>query len=195
MLDARVKSVLARMEAEDEADVGAGVPSRERSLPVGPEAGRILYALAASTRRCRALEVGASRGYSTLWIAAGARVRGGSVVSLELEPAKIAAWRTNIADAGLADVATLVEGDALETISALERGFDLVLLDAWKHDYEPLFRLIRPLVAPGGSIVADNVVDHSEQLAAYVGARQSDPTLSSVTVSVGNGLEISTVVA
>jgi predicted O-methyltransferase YrrM len=192
MLDDRVRATLARLEAEDEADVAAGVPSAQRSLPVGPEAGALLLSLAAATEGCRALEIGASRGYSTLWIAAGARLRGGRVSSLEQDPAKIEAWHRNVADAGLADVATLVEGDARETIPGLGR-FDLVLLDAWKRDYEDLFRLVRPLVVRGGSIVADNVGDHAEALSDYVAARQGDPTLSSVTVAVGNGLEITTV--
>lgn len=192
MLDDRVRGTLTRLEAEDEADVAAGLPSLQRSLPVGPEAGALLLSLAAATEGCRALEIGASRGYSTIWIAAGARLRGGEVISLELDPLKTDAWRRNVADAGLADVARLVEGDARETIPGLGP-FDLVLLDAWKRDYEDLFRLVRPLVVKGGSIVADNVGDHAEALSEYVKARQCDPTLSSVTVVVGNGLEISTV--
>ena len=39
MLDDRVRRTLARLEAEDEADREAGLPSLQRSLPVGPEAG------------------------------------------------------------------------------------------------------------------------------------------------------------
>jgi predicted O-methyltransferase YrrM len=192
VLDDHVREVLARLEAEDVADRAAGLPSLERSLPVGPEAGAVLCSLAASAGGCRALEIGASRGYSTLWIAAGARIRGGTVVSLEQDPAKIKAWHRNVADAGLAAVARLVEGDARETVTGLGP-FDLVLLDAWKRDYEDLFQLVRPLVVPGGSIVADNVCDHAEELADYVAARRADATLSTVTVPVGNGLELSTV--
>jgi hypothetical protein len=44
-------------------------------------------------------------------------------------------------------------------------------------------------------IVADNVLSHSETLAAYSRARQSDPTLVSVTVPLDCGLELSTIVA
>ena len=51
----------------------------------------------------------------------GARVLGGRVVSLEQDPAKIAAWRENIAAAGLEEWAELVEGDAFETLAALRR--------------------------------------------------------------------------
>ena len=96
-----------------------------------------------SSRRnagCEVLEVGGSRGYSTIWLAAAARILGGRVVSLEHDPRKIEAWRANIADAGLEEWAELVEGDALEMLAALEDGFDVVFIDAWKDDYERLLR-------------------------------------------------------
>ena len=67
-------------------------------------------------------------------LAAAARILGGRVVSLERDPAKVEAWRRNIADAGLEEWAEVVEGDARQTLPALEDGFDLVFLDAWKED-------------------------------------------------------------
>ncbi len=103
------------------------------------------------------LEIGASRGYSTIWLAAAARILGGRVVSLEQDDRKIAAWRANIADAGLEEWAELVEGDAGETLPALEDGFDVVFLDAWKDDYEAYFEIARSKLEPGGVVVADNV--------------------------------------
>ena len=108
---------------------------------------------------CEVLEVGGSRGYSTIWLAAAARILGGRVVSLEHDPRKIEAWRQNIADAGLEEWAELVEGDALEMLAALEDGFDIVFIDAWKDDYEAYFELARTKLEPGGVVVADNVDD------------------------------------
>jgi predicted O-methyltransferase YrrM len=142
---------------------------------------------------CEVLEIGASRGYSTIWLAAAARILGGRVVSLEADPVKCETWRSNLAAAGLEEHAELVEGDALETLPGLDDGFDVVFLDAWKPDYETLFSLARSKVDPGAVVVADNVVSHGEELAAYVAARQSDPGLVSVTVPVGHGLEVTTV--
>ena len=192
MLDDRVRAVLARMEDEEERDNAAGIPVEQRSLSVGPDSARLLFALVAPNAGCEVLEIGASRGYSTIWLAAAARILGGRVVSLEADAAKIAAWRRNIADAGLEEWTELVEGDALTTLAELEEGFDVVFLDAWKDDYERLFRLARERVEPGAVVVADNVVSHAS-LAAYVEARQSDPTLTSVTVPVGSGLEVTTI--
>jgi predicted O-methyltransferase YrrM len=192
VLDDRVLSVLARLEAEDEADRESDRPLSERSLAVGPESGRLLFALVAPNAGCEVLEIGGSRGYSTIWLAAAARILGGRVLSLEREPAKIDAWRRNIADAGLEEWADLVEGDARETLPALEEGFDVVFLDAWKDDYEWYFEVARTKLEPGAVVVADNV-SSSDTVRAYAAARQADPTLLSVTVPIGHGLEVTTV--
>jgi len=192
MLDDRVRQVLARMEAEDEAEAEAGTPVSERSLAVGADAGRLLFALVAPNAGCEVLEIGGSRGYSTIWLAAAARILGGRVVSLEQDHRKIAAWRANIADAGLEEWAELVEGDAGETLPALEDGFDVVFLDAWKDDYEAYFEIARSKLEPGGVVVADNVSTDST-VQAYAARRQSDPTAVSVTIPIGNGLEVTTV--
>ncbi len=192
MLDDRVRAVLARLEAEDEAERAAGLPPSERSLAVGPDSGRLLFALVAPNAGCEVLEIGGSRGYSTIWLAAAARILGGRVVSLEQDERKIAAWRANIADAGLEEWAELVEGDAGETLPALEDGFDVVFLDAWKDDYEEYFEIVRTKLEPGGVVVADNVSSDST-VRAYAERRQADPTVVSVTVPIGNGLEVTTV--
>jgi len=193
MLDDRVLETLARLEAEDAAEREAGLPSAQRSRAVAPTTGRILFALAAAQAGIEVLEIGASRGYSSIWLAAGARMLGGRLVSLEQDPAKCAAWRENIALAGLEEWAELVEGDAHETLARTEDVFDLVFLDAEKDDYEVLFGLARPLLEPGGLVIADNVLSHVESLGAYSAARQADETLSSVTVPLDRGLEVSVV--
>ena len=190
MLDERVLAVLGRLEEQDRAEREAGLPSAQRARQIAPTTGRFLFALAASQAGIEVLEVGGSRGYSSIWLAAGARVLGGRLVSLEHDPAKCADWRENVAAAGLEEWAELVEGDAFETLGRTADVFDLVFLDAEKDDYEPLFALLRPLVDVGGLVVADNVISHADPLAAYSAARQADPSLSSVTVPLDRGLEL-----
>ena len=195
MLDERVLAVLARLEEQDRAERDAGAPASERARQIAPTTGRFLFALAASQAGIEVLEIGGSRGYSTIWLAAGARVLGGRVISLEHDPVKCVAWRENVAAAGLEEWAELVQGDALETLRETQDVFDLVFLDAEKDDYEGLFHLARPLLEPGALVVADNVVSHADPLAEYSAARQADPTLSSVTVPLDRGLELSVVLA
>jgi predicted O-methyltransferase YrrM len=193
MLDNRVRSVLERLEHEDADERERGLPSSERSRQVARMTGQFLFALTAVQTDCEVLEIGGSRGYSTIWLAAGARYLGGRVLSLEHDPRKIDAWRRNIADAGLEDWAELVEGDAHETLATIDDVFDVVFLDAEKDDYETLFALVRSKVEPGGLFVADNVLSHPDPLARYSETRQADPTLSSVTIPLDRGLELSTV--
>lgn len=193
MLDERVLSTLARLEEEDRLERAEGLPASERSRQVAPTTGRFLFALAAAQPGIAVLEIGGSRGYSSIWLAAGARVLGGSVTSLEHDPVKCAAWRRNVVEAGLGEWAELVEGDARETLGAMQDVFDLVFLDAEKDDYEELFGLAWPSLEPGALVVADNVLSHAETLGAYSAARQADPGLSSVTIPLDRGLELTVV--
>jgi predicted O-methyltransferase YrrM len=191
VLDDRVRAVLERLEREDAEERAQGLAASERARAVAPTTGRFLFSLVAPQTDCEVLEIGGSRGYSTIWLAAGVRYFGGRVLSLEHDPRKIDAWRRNIADAGLQEWADLVEGDAHETLPQIDDVFDVVFLDAEKEDYEALFAAARDKVEPGSLFVADNVLSHPGPLARYSAARQADPTLESVTVPLDRGLELS----
>jgi caffeoyl-CoA O-methyltransferase len=193
VLDDRVRAVLARLEAEDAEERAAGVPPEQRARQVAPGTGRFLFSLVAPQNDCGVLELGGSRGYSSIWLAAGVRYFTGRVVSLERDAAKCEAWRRNVAEAGLDEWAQLEEGDAFETLPRIGDVFDVVFIDAEKEDYERLFELARERVEPGALVVADNVLSHENVLAAYSRARQEDPTLESVTVPLDRGLEITVV--
>jgi len=188
-----VLAVLERLEREDSEERERGLPPAERSRQVAPTTGRFLFSLVAPQTDCEVLELGGSRGYSSIWLGAGVRYLGGRVLSLEQDPAKAEAWRRNVAEAGLDGWVELVEVDAFAYLRELEDIFDVVFLDAEKDDYEGLFALARARVEPGALIVADNVISHAETLGAYSAARQADPTLVSVTVPLDRGLELSAV--
>ena len=190
MLDDRVRAVLERLEREDASERERGLPPEQRSRQVEPTTGRFLYSLFAPQADCEVLELGGSRGYSSIWLAAGVRQLGGRVLSLEHDPAKAAAWRRNVEEAGLSEWAELVEGDAFDQLPRIDDVFDVVFLDAEKDDYEELFRLARAKLEPGALVVADNVLSHPDPLAQYSAARQADPTLLSVTVPLDRGLEL-----
>jgi predicted O-methyltransferase YrrM len=193
MFDDRVRAVLERLEAEDADERERGLPSEQRSRQVARTTGQFLFALVAPQTDCEVLEIGGSRGYSTIWLAAGVRYLGGRVLSLEADPVKAEAWRRNVAEAGLEDTAELIEGDAFESLLAIDDVFDVVFIDAEKEDYEALFDLARPKVEPGALFVADNVRSHEETLGDYSRHRQADPTLVSLTIPLDRGLELSAV--
>ena len=191
MLDDRVRSVLRRLEDETARDDPAAPPD-ERSLQVPSTSAALLFALASGRPGCEVLEIGGSRGYSTIWLGAAVRTHGGHVTSLEASPAKLEASARNIVDAGLDEWIDVIPGDAFVSLEDLDGPYDLVFLDAWKHDYEALFQLARARLESGAIVVADNVLSHAD-LAAYSAARQADPGLVSVTVPLDNGLEVTTV--
>ena len=193
MLDERVRAVLARLEEEDANERERGLPPEQRSRAVAPTTGRFLFALVAPQTDCEVLEIGGGRGYSSVWLAAGVRYLGGRVLSLEVNRSAAAAWRENVGAAGLEGWADLIEGDALETLPTIDDVFDVVFIDAKKSEYEAYFRLARERVEPGGLIVADNVLSHPDELAAYSDARRADPGLLSVTLPLDRGLELSAV--
>jgi len=193
VLDDRVRAVLARLEAEDADERAGGVPRQERARQVARTTGQFLFAFVAPQTDCEVLEIGGSRGYSSIWLGAGVRYLGGRVLSLENDPAKAEAWRRNVAEAGLEDWVELIEGDALETVPGIADVFDVVFLDAEKEQYEELFQHARKKLEPGAVVIADNVLSHEDVLGAYSKARQSDPTLESVTVPHDRGLEVSVV--
>jgi len=193
VLDDRVRAVLTRLEAEDADERARGVPREQRARQVARTTGRFLFAFVAPQTDCEVLEIGGSRGYSSIWLGAGVRHLGGRVLSLENDPAKVEAWRRNVADAGLADWCELIDGDALEVVPGIADVFDVVFLDAEKEQYEQLFTQARTKLEAGAVVIADNVLSHEDVLGAYSRARQSDPTLESVTVPQDRGLELSVV--
>jgi caffeoyl-CoA O-methyltransferase len=193
VLDDRVKAVLDRLEAEDAKEREEGVARELRARQVARSTGQFLFALVAPQWDCEVLEIGGSRGYSSIWLGAGVRQFGGRVLSLESDPAKVEAWRRNVAEAGLEETVELMDGDAFETLPQIQDVFDVVFIDAEKDDYEQLFLLARGKVEPGGLVVADNVLSHVETLGAYSEARQADPTTESVTLPLDRGLELSVI--
>jgi len=193
VLDDRVRAVLDRLEQEDASERERGLPPEQRARQVEQTTGRFLFSFVAPQTDCEVLELGGSRGYSSIWLAAGVRYLGGRLLSIEHDPAKVEAWHRNVEEAGLEEWAELREGNAFELLPRIDDVFDVVFLDAEKDDYEELFRLAREKVEPGALVVADNVLSHPDPLARYSAARQADPTLVSVTLPLDRGLELSTI--
>jgi predicted O-methyltransferase YrrM len=142
--------VMAEMEALAERD---GVPI------VQWETGRFLAAL------CRgldpvALEVGTAIGYSTLHMAE--QLDRGRVVTLELDADRARQAREFLRRAGVADRVELIEGDARETIGALDGPFELLFVDAAKDQYERYIELAEPKLSERALLVVDNTLMFGE---------------------------------
>ena len=156
-----------------------------------PDAAKLLNLLAKATGAKRMLEIGTSVGYSTVHLALAAQETGGHLTTLELLPAKYEQAKANLSRGGLSDVVTQHLGDALELLPALSGPWDLVFLDPEKELYEQAWKSFSDKVRIGGVVVADNVVSHASDLSGYVTMIRSDDRFETVTVPIGQGLEIS----
>ena len=99
-------------------------------LAVSEEDGRLLRLLAASNHATHALEIGGANGYSAIWIGLGLQQTGGTLTTIEFDPARAKTAADNIRRAGLSRVVTVVPGDAFQQIPKLSGEFDFVFLDA-----------------------------------------------------------------
>lgn len=187
LVDGRTEGVLRRLEAEDSADRADGTPRERRLRSVTPEVGRFLHLLVKISGARRIIEVGTSGGYSTIWLASAARETNGRVTTLELDPLKIERARRNLTDADLGSIVTVVEGDARETLKALDPPADFVFLDLEKELYLDCLEPIVTLLRPGGLLVADNLLSHAQDLASFREAAESHPNLECLLVPIPRG--------
>jgi predicted O-methyltransferase YrrM len=139
------------MDAEDHAFYADKLVALEE-----PKA-EFCYGLCRAIGARRIVELGTSFGVSTMYLAAAVRDNGGGIViGTEHEPHKAQAARGNFAEAGLADLIDLREGDLRETLKTLEAPVDFVLCDIWTDVVLPGLLLISPHLRVGSVICADN---------------------------------------
>ena len=161
-------------------------------LAVSEEDGRFLRVMVASSGATRALEIGGANGYSAIWIGLGLRQTGGRLTSIEYDPARAKTAADNIRKAGLADIVTVVSGDAFKEIPKLQGDFDFVFLDAWKRDYKRFFDLVLPRLAPRGLFLAHNVVNKQGEMRDFLDAIHNDARLFTSIVRPGDeGMSVS----
>ena len=175
------------LDAREQADA-----YQELYIPVSPEGGRLLYALVRAARPSTVVEFGTSFGISTIHLAAAVRDNGaGRVISTELNAAKAAQARANLAEAGLSDWVTILLGDARQTLATVDAPVGFVLLDGWKNLYLPVLKLLEPRLTPGALILADDTVSMAEEMPDYL-AYIRDPAHGylSIPFPESDGLEI-----
>jgi len=160
-------------------------------LAVSEEDGRFLRLMVASNGATRALEIGGANGYSAIWIGLGLRETGGTLTSIEYDPARARVAADNIRRAGLSNVVRVVSGDAFVAIPKLSGPFDFVFLDAWKRDYKRFFDLVFPRMAPRGLFLAHNVVNKESEMRDFLSAIQNNPSaLTTIVRPSGEGMSV-----
>lgn len=123
----------------------------------GPLEGAFLAMLVRLTRARRIIEIGLFTGYSALSMAE-ALPADGRIVSCEISADNAAIARRFFERSPHGGKIEIRMGPALETLKSLEGPFDLAFVDADKENYIAYFEALVPKLAPGGLIVADNVL-------------------------------------
>ena len=99
-----------------------------RMMNVPLQDARLLRLMAESINAKRVVEIGTSDGISAIWLSAALRKMGGKLITHEIGKERAALARANFAKAGVAEIVTVVEGDAHETVTRLKGPLDMVSL-------------------------------------------------------------------
>ena len=206
MIDAHLASILDGLHARSDAqatefrryqkttDEAFKVFRSDKLLALDRDKAAFCHQLIRTSGARRVVEVGASFGASTLWLAAAVRDNdGGMVFGTENEPTKVIAAKEVFEKAGLNSFITLLEGDARETLKKVDPPIDFVLIDSWIGVARPALELIAPKLRPGGIVVLDDSLKYRAGYAGYF-AFVNDPSNGFVTTTLplyNGGLELS----
>jgi len=179
------RTEIDRLWARKTKQDDACLPLAERRRNLAPASAEFIHALALGMGAKNLLEIGGSSGISTIALAGAAQQTGSGLISLEIEPVRQAESKETITRLGLSAFVDFKLGDAAAVLPRLT-GLDFVLIDCEKQDYVRFFNMLR--MAPGGIVVADNVLSH--HLTEYVAHVRSVRGGESITLPVGQGLEI-----
>jgi caffeoyl-CoA O-methyltransferase len=161
-------------------------------LSVSEEDGRFLRVMIATSGAKRVVEIGGAFGYSAIWMGLGLRETGGRLTSIEFDPARAKTAAAHVRTAGLADIVTIVPGDAFKELPKLDGTFDFVFVDAWKRDYKLFLDLMLPRLTPHGLFLAHNVLNKANEMRDFLAAIKNDPRLMTTIVAPsGEGISVS----
>lgn len=160
----RIREYLRSLEPEGDrllSDIGAY--ARKKGIPiVRPGTGGLLSMLARLKEPESILELGTAIGYSSLLMASSCS---GRILTAEHDERLIPLALENIRKAGMEERITLFQGDAGELLKELlteGRQFQMIFLDAAKGQYLYWLEDLIGLLAPGGLLMADNVLQEGK---------------------------------
>ena len=135
------------------------------------------------------VELGTSIGYSTMWLALGAKETGGHVYGTEIFEPKAQLALKHLNEAGVSDLCTIFQKDIIEVLDTWNKGkIDFVFMDADKQRYDQYLGKLMPLLAENGLIVVDNVGNYAEHMKPFLDKCKSDKGLVAHFLNIDFGL-------
>ena len=119
--------------------------------------GRVLSMFSKMIQPDRILEIGTYTGYSALCLAEGLTPNG-KLVTIDINEELAPRVRRYFAASEFSSQIDYKIGAAMELIPTLNEKWDIVFIDADKHNYINYYHLVFPMVNIGGYIIADNVL-------------------------------------
>ena len=124
----------------------------------------------------RILEVGTAVGFSALLMSeyAPAECR---ITTIENYEKRIPIARENFRRAGREQQITLIEGDAAEVLKDLDGTYDFIFMDAAKGQYIHYLPDVLRLLADGGCLVSDNVMQDGDVIESRFAVERRNRTI------------------
>lgn len=129
-------------------------------------------------RPARVLEVGTAVGFSAI-LMSEYLPEGSRITTIENYEKRIPIARNNFKRAGKEEQITLIEGDALEVMKTLEGPYDFIFMDAAKGQYIQYMPEAVRLLADGGILMSDNVLQDGDIIESRFAVERRNRTIHS----------------
>lgn len=180
IVDERVKSFINSLNPEDSPLIRQiEQEARQEEVPIiRTETKELLKVLEVLRKPMRILEVGTAVGFSAIYMSQYLP-SGGHITTIEKYPPRISKARVNFALAGVEEQITMLEGDATDILKSLEGSYDMIFMDAAKGQYIHFLPDVLRLLAPGGLLVSDNVLQDGDVLESHYAITKRNRTIHS----------------
>src|ERR671931_1170384 len=120
-MDSQLSRVISRLDKQSEKERSgkARVPQGQEMLAITADTGMFFSILIRAIKAKRVLEVGTSVGFSTLWLT-DAVGKKGKIITIEMDPLKIARAEKNFKQAGVEKMIAIEQGVALDVLRQLK---------------------------------------------------------------------------
>ncbi len=182
--------------------------AKETNVPIiRTQVQSLLKLLLAMRKPATILEVGCAIGFSALLMSEYGP-EDCHITTIEKYEKRIPVARENFRRAGKEERITLLEGDAAEILQKMTGAYDMIFMDAAKGQYIHFLPDVLRLLAPGGILLSDNVLQDGDILESrfavtrrnrtihsrmreYLYELKHHPQLETVILPVGDGVTLS----
>lgn len=142
------------------------------------ETSALLKTMIAAKHPGNILEVGTAVGYSAL-LMCRCMPENCHITTIEKYEKRIPIAKENFSRAGVGNRITLLEGDAEELLCTIDETFDFIFMDAAKGQYIHWLPVIMKLLAPGGILFSDNVLQDGDIIESRYAVERRNRTIHS----------------